>query len=74
MDQTKSKMDERQKIRSHNLNTRKLGGAAGANLSKKRIVTDDDKDDKTKGNRKLRRPGFEGKKHEFLNTKSKQDQ
>merc|ERR1712100_480148 len=39
MDNTKEKMDERQKIRSHNLNKRKLGGSAGANLSKKRIAT-----------------------------------
>eukprot|EP00555_Chaetoceros_dichaeta_P003857 CAMPEP_0198251750 /NCGR_PEP_ID=MMETSP1447-20131203/2483_1 /TAXON_ID=420782 /ORGANISM="Chaetoceros dichaeta, Strain CCMP1751" /LENGTH=470 /DNA_ID=CAMNT_0043936843 /DNA_START=119 /DNA_END=1531 /DNA_ORIENTATION=+ len=41
MDQVKGKMDERQKIREHNIGQRKLGGAAGANLSRKRIDTED---------------------------------
>jgi hypothetical protein len=61
---TKKKMDERQKIRSHNLNKRKIGGAAGANLSKTRIEEDSDK---TKS-----RPGFEGRKQGFLNNKHDQ--
>ena len=43
MEQVKTKMDERQNIRNHNIEKRKLGGAAGANLSKKRIITDEDK-------------------------------
>ena len=65
MDNTKEKMDERQKIRSHNLNKRKLGGSAGANLSKKRIATEDEKTQKS-------RPGFEGRKQGFLNNKKDQ--
>jgi len=60
MDQMNEKQQERQKIRSHNLDKRKLGGAAGSNLSKKRIADDDDKKAKM-------RPGFEGKKKGFLN-------
>merc|ERR1711935_887864 len=36
-DSTKAKMDERQKIRNHNLSRRKLGGSTGANLSSKKI-------------------------------------
>eukprot|EP00934_Nitzschia_sp_Nitz4_P003867 Nitzschia sp. Nitz4//scaffold133_size116822//96561//97772//NITZ4_003821-RA/size116822-processed-gene-0.40-mRNA-1//1//CDS//3329535438//3857//frame0 len=71
VDQTKQKMDERQKIRNHNLVQRRQGGAAGANLSKKRIATDDD--DKKKGGRKGR-AGFEGRKQEFLNDKKKTNQ
>ena len=66
MENTKEKMDERQKIRSHNLNKRKLGGSAGANLSKKRIATEEDKA-KNKS-----RPGFEGRKQGFLNNKKDQ--
>jgi Surfeit locus protein 6/60S ribosome biogenesis protein Rrp14 len=65
IDQTQSKIGERQKIREHNLTKRKQGGAAGANLSKKRIVTDDDKAAGKRGGR----PGFEGRKQEFLNKK-----
>lgn len=61
MEQTKEKMDERQKIRNHNLSQRKLGGSAGANLSKKRIATEEDS--------KKPRAGFEGRKQGFLNTK-----
>lgn len=69
LDQTKQKMDERQKIRNHNLNKRKQGGSAGANLSKKRIASEgDDKD----GKKKLSRPGFEGRKQGFLNKKKEQ--
>lgn len=39
---TREKMDERQKIRGYNLDQRKVGGAAGGNLSKRRIKTDDE--------------------------------
>lgn len=76
-EQTKESIDERQRVRNHNVKQRNLGGAAGANLSKRRI-----KDDETKvegggkdGKKRPRlgpygsgsRPGFEGKKAEFLN-------
>jgi hypothetical protein len=70
MDQTKLKMDERQKIRSHNLDKRKLGGASGANLSKKKIIEDDATGTKKKRN-SLGRAGFEGRKQDFLNTPKK---
>jgi DNA excision repair protein ERCC-4 len=65
MDQTQQKIDERQKIRQHNLTKRKQGGATGANLSKKRIIPDDDKTPGKRGGR----AGFEGRKQEFLNKK-----
>lgn len=71
MEQTQNKMKEKQKIRNHNLTKRKQGGAAGANLSKKRIVTEEDK--KENGNRRAR-AGFEGRKQEFLNDKKKGNQ
>ena len=77
MEQTKEKMDDRQKIRKHNLEKRKVGGAAGANLSKKRIVDEegDKGDEKKGGRRRLSRAGFEGKKQDFLNQKgSKKNQ
>mmetsp|Transcript_16641 Transcript_16641/g.40595 ORF Transcript_16641/g.40595 Transcript_16641/m.40595 type:complete len:174 (-) Transcript_16641:96-617(-) len=67
MEQTKEKMDERQKIRNHNLSKRKLGGSAGANLSSKRIATEEDSQKKS-------RAGFEGRKQGFLNTKKDQQQ
>ncbi|KAL3939612.1 MAG: hypothetical protein SGARI_001306 [Bacillariaceae sp.] len=74
MEQTQQKMDERQKIRNHNLNKRKIGGSAGANLSKKRIATDENAADGKKAGkepgRRLSRPGFEGRKQDFLNKKS----
>jgi hypothetical protein len=61
--------DDRQKIRAHNLEARKQGGAVGANLSKKAIKVDDND-----GGRRLSRAGFEGKKREFLNSpKDKKD-
>merc|ERR1711957_44822 len=73
----KTKMDERQKIRQHNIGQRKLGGAKGANLSSKRIDdgNDDGRDDAGKrprlgphsGNTDTARPGFEGKKQQFIN-------
>ncbi|CAJ1936571.1 unnamed protein product [Cylindrotheca closterium] len=66
MDQTKEKMDERQKIRNHNLSKRKLGGSSGANLSSKRIATEEEG--------KKSRAGFEGRKQGFLNSSSKKDQ
>jgi hypothetical protein len=69
MEQTKEKMDDRQRVRKHNLDKRKLGGAAGANLSKKRIAEDDNDGEEKKGRRRLSRAGFEGKKQEFLNQK-----
>ncbi|GMH48106.1 hypothetical protein TL16_g07809 [Triparma laevis f. inornata] len=58
-------MHEKQKIRKHNLEKRKLGGKQAANLSHKEI-----KDDEADGEKKKRRRlgvGFEGKKEEFLN-------
>lgn len=64
-DQTQEKQDSRQKIRSHNLDKRMLGGATGASLSKKKIVEEKDE----KASRRLSRAGFEGKKTEFLNKK-----
>jgi hypothetical protein len=73
LDSTQQKMDERQKIRNHNLSRRKLGGSDGANLSSKRIETEPKTggEDKTKS-RRLSRAGFEGKKQEFLNKKKEQ--
>ncbi|VEU45292.1 unnamed protein product [Pseudo-nitzschia multistriata] len=67
MESAQSKMDERQKIRNHNLTKRKLGGSAGANLSSKRIETEAEADGKKKTGRRLSRAGFEGKKQDFLN-------
>jgi len=75
MEGVKTKMDERQNIRQHNIGQRKLGGAAGANLSSKRIDdgNEDGRDDKGKRPRlgphsgNTARPGFEGKKQEFIN-------
>ena len=70
---------ERQKIRAHNLEKRKVGGAIGANLSKKRIVSRNDpveEDGEGGKNAKRRRmgphsgqnrEGFEGKKREYIN-------
>ena len=78
MDQLKEAKDQRQKIRSHNLQQRKVGGQIAANLSKKRIVTEDDKHEK--GDKKEKRPrlgpyagagkeraGFEGRRTKFIN-------
>ena len=70
MEQTQQKMDDRQKIRNHNLKQRTLGGAIGANLSKKRIVTPEDSS--TEKKKRAGRPGFEGKRQEFLNKKKEQ--
>jgi hypothetical protein len=70
-EQTQQKMDERQKIRNHNLQSRKQGGATGANLSKKRITTEEMNGEGTKdrNKRRLSRAGFEGRKQDFLNKK-----
>lgn len=65
---TQAKMDDRQKIRNHNLSRRKLGGSTGANLSSKKIDKEPEGDDKKKS-RRLSRAGFEGKKQDFLNKK-----
>jgi hypothetical protein len=76
--QTKDKMDERQKIRNHNIKQRPLGGAAGANLSKKRIKDDEGGEGVEAGTEKKKRArlgpysskgreGFEGKKTDFIN-------
>jgi len=82
LDQAKDAADKRQQIRSHNLESRKLGGAVGANLSSKRIVEQEGKDDeggdgeKKKEKRRrlgphssagMNRAGFEGKKSGFIN-------
>lgn len=61
MEQQQEHSKNRQTIRQHNLKQRTRGGSAGANLSKKRIVDNEDK-----GSR-LSRAGFEGKKQGFLN-------
>lgn len=80
-EQTQEKMDERQRIRTHNVKQRIKGGATGANLSKKRIKDDaggandegGDNNDKDKKKRPRLGPygkdraGFEGKKSDFIN-------
>ena len=58
MEQTKEKMDERQRIRSHNVKQRALGGAAGANLSKKRIKDDKAEEDNTETKKRPRLAGL----------------
>jgi hypothetical protein len=70
MDQQHEQSKNRQNIREHNLKQRRKGGADGANLSKKRIV--DKTAEEAKGGRRGR-PGFEGKKQDFLNSGSKKD-
>lgn len=81
VDQTKDAATKKQQIRTHNLDSRKLGGAAGANLSSKRIVERDDNGgggdgtgtsgEKKEKRRRLgphaNRAGFEGKKSGFIN-------
>lgn len=64
-DQVQSKQLERQQIRQHNVAARKQGGAAGANLSKKKIK---DSATDTKDRSRRSRPGFEGRRNEFLNS------
>jgi len=78
MEQVQDKTDERQKIRQHNISQRKMGGSAGANLSKKQIANEDvDIVNSSIGDKKKRprlgpysgksRAGFEGKKQNFIN-------
>jgi hypothetical protein len=71
---TEKSMAERQKIRSHNLEKRKLGGSIAANLSKRKIV--EELEDHDVGHTKRRRmgphanknrAGFEGKKQGYIN-------
>ena len=79
-EQLKDAKDQKQKIRSHNLEKRKLGGTVAANLSKKRIATEEDKDTEGKKEKRPRlgpyagagaggksRAGFEGKRQAFIN-------
>ena len=77
-EQLKDAKDQKQKIRSHNLEKRKVGGTVAANLSKKRIVTEEDKDNEAKKEKRPRlgpyagaggksRAGFEGKRQAFIN-------
>lgn len=73
LDQEKDAASKKQQIRSHNLDSRKQGGAKGANLSSKRIVEHDDKEQKKERRRMgphsgKNRAGFEGKKQGFLNS------
>ena len=72
LDQTKDAADKKQQIRAHNLGQRKLGGAAGANLSSKRIAEPEGEDGDKKEKRRragphANRAGFEGKKNGFIN-------
>lgn len=72
IDKTKDSMLERQQVRQHNIGQRKVGGAAGANLSKKRIVTQEEEGEGKKRRRmgphaEKSRAGFEGKKQGFIN-------
>lgn len=76
MEQVNDKMDERNKIKNFNKKQRAIGGAAGANLSKKRIK-DTEGDGEVDGSDKKKkarlgpyakgRAGFEGKKNDFIN-------
>lgn len=73
IEKTNQSKIERQTIRQHNLKQRKVGGAAGANLSKKRI-SEDAEAGETKRRRmgphsEKSRAGFEGKKQGFINEK-----
>jgi len=69
--------NERQKIRNHNLEKRKLGGTIAANLSKKKIVDAEADEEGNEPRKKGRmgpyagngRAGFEGRKREYLNGK-----
>ena len=81
VEKTKDAIAERQRIRSHNLDQRKLGGATAANLSSKRIVEGDAGEGVDGGKAEKRRrlgphsnqggnrAGFEGKKSGFINGK-----
>ena len=65
LEQQSETAKNRQQIRQHNLQTRKQGGSAGANLSKKKIA--DPAEEEKKG-RRGGRAGFEGRKQDFLNS------
>ena len=73
VEQVQDSKSKKQQIRTHNLDSRKLGGAVGANLSSKRIVEQDDKEEGGKEEERRRlgphsnRAGFEGKKSGFIN-------
>ena len=75
LDQAKDAATKKQSIRTHNLDSRKLGGAVGANLSSKRIVERDNGEEEGGGKKEKRRrlgphsnrAGFEGKKTGFIN-------
>lgn len=72
LDQAKEAATKRQAIRSHNLDQRKIGGSAGANLSSKRIKEDQNgggeggeggtKEKRRRAGPHANREGFEGKK------------
>jgi hypothetical protein len=66
--QVQKSQQDRQKIRTHNLDARKKGGQAGANLSRKEIK----KPEEDQG-RRLSRAGFEGRKRDFLNGEKKKN-
>jgi len=73
MEQQSQAASDRQAIRQHNLSARKQGGAVGANLSRKRIVTANSPGEgKEDQGRRLSRAGFEGRKQDFLNSGGKQ--
>jgi hypothetical protein len=76
MEGVKDAAQERQSIRAHNLNMRKVGGKAGANLSRKEIKTPANANTPSgkaedESGRRTSRAGFEGRKQEFLNSGSK---
>jgi Surfeit locus protein 6 len=68
-EQVQSKQSERQQIRQHNVVARKLGGSTAANLSKKKIKdTPKDASNSSTAGRRNSRPGFEGRRNDFLNS------
>ncbi|KAL9186350.1 hypothetical protein ACHAXT_005588 [Thalassiosira profunda] len=75
VDTAREATDKKQRIRTHNLSQRKLGGAAGANLSGKRIKEAEGEDGEKEGKKRRRmgphagegRAGFEGKRGGFIN-------
>ena len=68
--QTEESVAERQKIRSHNLEKRKIGGTVAANLSKNKVVEEEPEKSSAKRRRMgphANRAGFEGKKQDYIN-------
>jgi hypothetical protein len=63
--QLDKKLQDKQKIRQHNLQARKQGGQVGAHLSSKEIRSPST-DNEDQG-RRLSRAGFEGRTRDFLN-------